>query len=222
MGDPDERAHQPRQFRRAACGCGRQACRDQYVYNVGGPECERQHSCAGAAHCSAAKRYPVPQGGARFCGRAAGCTGCGGGAGRVCGAAFAAAPPGSGVREAHAGKGCSAACVFGRRRTDGQAPGNAGGAGAGATAGFDAGRLAGAASGKYPCAERYAGAEACARRGQKARRLRVRRVFRTGMLQRKRGYGRCSLFSGGRAVCAYRGPRPAGRDRACGRRGAGV
>ena len=128
----------------------------------------------------------------------------------------------SGVREAHAGKGCSAACVFGRRRTDGQAPGNAGGAGAGATAGFDAGGLAGAASGKYPCAERYAGAEACARRGQKARRLRVRRVFRTGMLQRKRGYGRCSLFSGGRAVCAYRGPRPAGRDRACGRRGAGV
>ena len=88
----------------------------KYVYNVEGPECERQHSCAGAAHRSAAKRYPVPQGGARFCGRAAGCTGCGGGAGRVCGAAFAAAPPGSGVREAHAGKGCPAACVFGRRR----------------------------------------------------------------------------------------------------------
>ena len=116
---------------------------------------------------------------------------------------------------------CAALLLRLRRR--GAASGKpAGGAGAGATAGFDTGGLTGAASGKYPCAERYAGAEACARRGQKARRLRVRRVFRTGMLQRKRGYGRCSLFSGGRAVCAYRGPRPAGRDRACGRRGACV
>ena len=45
-------------------------------------------------------RYPVPQGGARFCGRAAGCTGCGGGAGSCvrrcfCGCAAGERRPGS-------------------------------------------------------------------------------------------------------------------------------
>ena len=147
---------------------------------------------------------PYQQGGARFCGRAAGCTGCGGGAG-VCGAVLWLRRRGAASGEAHAVKAVLLP-VFWPAADGWTGSGNAGGAGAGATAGSDA-EVSRALHPENILVRSGTLELKRAHGAGKRPGARVRRVFRTGIHNGSAGMA-AAVYFWGRAVCALQRAAP--------------